>query len=123
MLNPAPSSAKETTMQTVTNNFESASVHWKRLLHTKKRTFRVYVRDEVYCSGTLWDGGSKSDWYFMTKGGSLTPVPGVVTSPFDGSRPPTVKIPDNQAIVCLSVFQGKPGTPSVYVKDPTGWNF
>ena len=67
-------------------------------------------RAQVTCTGTYWDGGSRSQYYLVPDLAhpSLEPIPcPSAPAQFGGGAAPTVDVPEGGAAVVLHSFRGK----------------
>jgi hypothetical protein len=88
----------------------------RKIIHSMKRTFwyGCYPDDTEHTTASYWDGGSKSVYtvYNMQTGARHTPPTGVypmfvanyVLKPYE-------------VLVVTGVFQGKPSTPAIRVRE------
>jgi hypothetical protein len=96
----------------------------KKFFNTKKNTLRIVVTDHpVEMNDGYWSGGSRSEYYGMTKSGSQVPL-SYPTAPreFGGGEPTKVMPTDDMAVVQGGCFCGKTRQLWVYVNKIDGWN-
>lgn len=93
--------------------------------YAKRRKTNVLfsIRSKIETYGTYWDGGSKNEYYTITKTGVIAAVPCVGPAPFDNRPNPVIELTDDLAVVMIGFFCGKPSTPHIYVKNKDGWTF
>ena len=84
-------------------------------VNSRKHKTIVTVTQRVTCSGTYWDGGSRSS-YILVQDGRPVDIPSTGAPQFNGGRPETVlELDADTYAVCVGTFAGKPATPSVYL--------
>jgi hypothetical protein len=84
-------------------------------VNSRKKKVFIHKSEKVTCSGTYWDGGSRSS-YILVKNGQSVPVAGTGAPQFNGGRPETVlDLDENTFAVEVGVFCGKPATPAIYL--------
>ena len=84
-------------------------------VNSRKHRTIVMVGPRVTCSGTYWDGGSRSS-YILVKNGRPVDIPSTGAPPFNGNRPETVlELDADTYAVSVGTFCGKPATPVVYM--------
>jgi len=84
-------------------------------VNSRKHKAIVIVASRVSCSGTYWDGGSRSS-YILVKDGRPVDIPSTGAPQFNGGRSETVlELDADTYAVCVGTFLGKPATPSVYL--------
>jgi len=82
---------------------------------SRKHKVIIHKASTVTCSGTYWDGGSRSS-YILVKNGRPVDIPSTGAPPFNGNRPETVlELDTDTYAVSVGTFCGKPATPSVYL--------
>ena len=87
--------------------------------HTRKHQCSVRILEAgagVECSGTSWDGGSRSHYEHLLPSGHVRAI-SVPTAPpqFGGGEAPTVKPDQGGAILRTGTFCGKTSTPTLYL--------
>ena len=85
---------------------------------TRKHTVLVKVLDDdqqVECSGTFWDGGTRSTYDYIMPDGNTQKVSGLPSSPpHFGGAPPPIVLPE-PAIVETGTFCGKASIAILFV--------
>jgi len=83
----------------------------------RRRTVFVQYAESVRCSGTFWDGGSRSSYHHLSPAGALESVEYPLAPPQHGGGPaPEVRVKPGWAIVQLGTSCGKPAFPTLYVR-------
>ena len=82
-------------------------------VNSRKHRAILMVSPRVTCSGTYWDGGSRSS-YILVKNGRPVDIPSTGAPPFNGNRPETVlELDTDTYAVSVGTFCGKPDCHSV----------
>jgi len=73
------------------------------------------MQDTIECTGTCWDGGSRSSWWTLTTDGKIEQIPCPSNPPqFGGGKAPTVNVPEGGAILTLGTL---PATPALTIRE------
>lgn len=95
--------------------------HIAQALGRKRSVFVSVVEngDSVQCTGTMWDGGSRSSWHELDLLSGKLSTPQYVEGeekelPF-GNVQRAAKPRLEVAVVCLGTFCGKTATPHLYL--------
>lgn len=95
----------------------------KKHFGTKKNSLSIVVTDKpVELNGGYWDGGSRSEYWGMTKSGSRVALSYPTAPPqFGGGAPGSVAPTDDMAVVRGGVFCGNVSGLTIYVNKLDGW--
>ena len=96
----------------------------KKFWKTRKNTMRIVVIDKpVELHGGYWDGGSRSEYFGMTKNGQMVGL-SYPTSPreFGGGVAPSTMPTKELAICSAGTFRGNPASVTAYVTALEDWN-
>lgn len=89
-----------------------------RALGYKGRKFVIRPAERVTLSGTYWDGGSRTEWFFYDlPSGRVVPVPQWDPPQFGGPRAaPSGELPVGIAAVAHVIFCGKDVGLKIHVR-------
>jgi hypothetical protein len=94
----------------------------KKFWGTKKKTMRLVVTNNpVELSGCYWDGGSRDEYFAVTRSGSKRPLEATGCPGFDHRPVRSVTPTDEVAVVHGGIFCGKEMKLTAYVTTFDGW--
>ena len=103
-------------METITLKDNPKLAAIVRLVSRKHKAF-LFKQDHVVLDGTAWDGGSRSSYFKIHIGSQVVEaMPHSAPVQFGGEVPKPLAIEPGYAIVEAGIFQGKPATPSIYLR-------
>jgi|ETNvirnome_6_100_1030635.scaffolds.fasta_scaffold13441_4 hypothetical protein len=97
---------------------KSLPSHVAKILGRKRSVFVSVTASPVACTGTMWQGGSRSSWHELPLAGGFLSTPTYVG---EGTPLPFGNVQRNAqprvgvAIVEMGTFCGKPATPHIYL--------
>ena len=95
--------------------------------HTRKHRVSVWILDPgalVSCSGTYWDGGTRSAYQHLRADGSTRAIPCPGSPPqFGGGDAPEVEPDQGGAILRTGTFCGRTSAPTIYLTADTARQF